>query len=104
MQVRYARISFELAAHECSPDIIQEWIEALDDAVNWSDASDYKLFFSQALSVIGVSIPVGSAEIDLLEAGAALGTIKLEVALSELKFKNLWLSFQDQDTDVIKAN
>jgi hypothetical protein len=103
MQVRYARISFELATHECSPDIIQAWIEVLDDAVNWSHASDYRLFFNQALSVMGVSIPVGSAEIDLLEAGAALGTIKLEVALSDLKFENVWLSFQDQDTDVIEA-
>ncbi len=103
MLIRFARINFELAAVDCTPDAIQAWIEVLDDAVNWSDASDYKLFYNPVLSVLGVSIPVGSAEIELLEAGAALGTVKLEVVLSDLKFENLWLSVQDQDTDVIEA-
>jgi hypothetical protein len=46
---------------------------------------------------------VSPGEIELLEAGAALGTVKLEVVLSELKFENLWLSVQNQDTDVISA-
>ena len=103
MTIRFARINFELAADECTPEDIDAWMEVLDDAVNWADTQDYKLFFNQALSVIGVSIPVSPVEIGLLEAGAALGTIKLEVVLSELKFENLWLSVQDQDTDVISA-
>lgn len=103
MTIRFARINFELAADECTPVDIDAWMEVLDDAVNWADTQDYKLFLNQALSVIGVSIPVSPVEIGLLEAGAALGTVKLEVVLSELKFENLWLSVQDQDTDVISA-
>jgi high-affinity nickel permease len=103
MTIRFARINFELATDECTPVDIDAWMEVLDDAVNWADSPDYKLFFNQALSVIGVSIPVSPGEIELLEAGAALGTVKLEVVLSELKFENLWLSVQNQDTDVISA-
>ena len=101
MTIRFARINFEMAADQCTPEGIDAWMEVLDDAVNWAGTQDHKLFFNQALAVIGVSIPVSSAEIDLLEAGAALGAVKLEVVLSELKFENLWLSVQDHDTDVI---
>jgi hypothetical protein len=33
----------------------------------------------------------------VLEAGAALGTIKLEVLSSDLHFQNLWLSIQERE-------
>ena len=94
--MRDAKINFELAADQCTPNDIQAWMDVLEDAANWSDASDCSLFFDQAVSVVGASIPLGPDEIDVLEAGAALGTIKLEVLSSDLHFQNLWLSIQER--------
>jgi hypothetical protein len=91
-----AKINFELAADQCTPEHIQAWMDVLEDAVNWSHASDCKLFYDPALSVVGASMPVGPAAIDMLEAGAALGAIKLEVLSSDLHFQNLWLSIQER--------
>lgn len=95
--MRGAKINFELAADQCTPNDIQAWMDVLEDAANWSDANDCSLFFDQAVSVVGASIPVGPAEIDVLEAGAALGTIKLEVLSSDLHFQNRWLSIQERE-------
>jgi hypothetical protein len=58
--MRDAKINFELAADQCTPNDIQAWM-------------------------------------DVLEAGAALGTIKLEVLSSDLHFQNLWLSIQERE-------
>ena len=103
MEVRYSRINFELPAADCTEAGIQSWIKVLEIAVDWSYASEYNLFFNQEHRIIGVSIPVKNEALELLEVGAALGTVKLEVVLSDLKFENLWLSVQDQDTDLIEA-
>jgi len=103
MEIRYSRINFQLPAADCKEAAIQSWIEVLEIAVNWSYASEYNLFFNQEHRIIGVSIPVKNEALELLEVGAALGTVKLEVVLSDLKFENLWLSVQDQDTDLIEA-
>ena len=103
MEVRYSRINFELPAADCTEAVIHSWIEVLEDAVNWGSSNDYTLFFNQEHRIIGVSIPVKNEALELLEVGAALGTVKLEVVLSDLKFENLWLSVQDQDTDLIEA-
>ena len=58
--MRDAKINFELAADQCTPNDIQAWM-------------------------------------DVLEAGATLGTIKLEVLSSDLHFQNLWLSIQERE-------
>jgi len=104
MEVRYARINFELPAANCTEAIIQSWIEVLEIAVSWSYASEYKLFFNEELYIIGVSIPVGSEAIALLEVGAVMGIVRIEVVLTELRFENLYLSLEDHDTDVIEMN
>jgi hypothetical protein len=50
--------------------------------------------------IVGVSIPVKNEAIDLLQVGSVLGIVKIEVVLNNLIFDNLWLSLQDEDTDV----
>jgi hypothetical protein len=37
----------------------------------------------------------------LLEVGAVMGIVKMEVVLTELRFENLWLSLEEFDTDLI---
>jgi len=101
MQVRYSRINFELPTEDCTEAVIQSWIEVLEDTVSWFYASKYNLFFNQELYTIGVSIPVDNQAIALLEVGAVLGIARVEVVLKKLRFENLWLSLEDQDTDVI---
>jgi hypothetical protein len=104
IKVRYAKINFQLDATDCKDKTIKSWNEFLDDAVNWSTTSDYSINFNQEQKVISVSLPFGSSDFELLETGAALGKIKAEVFLSDLCFENLWLSIQEQDTDVISSN
>jgi hypothetical protein len=104
MQVRYSRINFELPAEDCKEAVIQSWIEVLEDTVSWFYASKYNLFFNQELYTIGVSIPVDNQAIALLEVGAVLGIARVEVVLKKLRFENLWLSLEDQDTDVIEMS
>ena len=104
MEVRYSRINFELPAADCTEAGIQSWIKVLEIAVDWSYASEYNLFFNQELYTIGVSIPVGSEAIALLEVGAVLGIVRVEVVLIELRFENMWLSLEDHDTDVIEKS
>ena len=53
--MRDAKINFELAADQCTPNDIQAWMDVLEDAANWSDANDCSLFFDQAVSVVGAS-------------------------------------------------
>jgi len=72
--------------------------------VSWFYASKYNLFFNQELYTIGVSIPVDNQAIALLEVGAVLGIARVEVVLKKLRFENLWLSLEDQDTDVIEMS
>ena len=104
MEVRYSRINFELPAEDCTEALIQSGIEVLEVAVNWSYAREYNLFFNGELCTVGVSIPVDNQSIALLEVGAVLGIVKIEVVLTELKFENLWLSLEDHDTDVIEMS
>lgn len=104
MEVRYARINFELPAEDCTETAIQSWIEVLENAVNWSYDGEYNLFFNEKLRTVGVSIPVDNQAIALVEVGAVMGIVRIEVVLNELVFKNLWLSLEDHDTDVIKIN
>ena len=104
MVIRYSRINFELPAEDCREAVIQSWIEVLEIAVNWSYASEYNLFFNQERCTVGVSIPVDNQAIALLEVGAVLGIVKIEVVLTELRFDNLWLSLEDHDTDVIEMS
>jgi len=104
MQVRYSRINFELPTEDCTEAVIQSWIEVLEDTVSWFYASKYNLFFNQELYTIGVSIPVDNQAIALLEVGAVLGIARVEVVLKKLRFENLWLSLEDQDTDVIEMS
>jgi len=104
MQVRYSRINFELPTEDCTEAVIQSWIEVLEDTVSWFYASKYNLFFNQELYTIGVSIPVDNQAIALLEVGAVLGIARAEVVLKKLRFENLWLSLEDQDTDVIEMS
>ena len=104
MEVRYARINFELPTEDCTQAVVQSWINVLEVAVNWFYAGEYNLFFNQELYTIGVSIPVGSEAIALLEVGAVLGIVRVEVVLIELRFENLWLSLEDHDTDVIEKS
>jgi|688.fasta_scaffold266234_1 hypothetical protein len=100
MEVRYARINFEIPVTDCNETAIHSWIEVLEGAVNWGYAHDYKLFFNQVHRIVGVSIPVKNEAIDLLQVGSVLGIVKIEVVLNNLIFDNLWLSLQDEDTDV----
>ena len=74
MEVSYARINFELPAADCT--------EAL----------------------VGVSIPVKNEVLELLEVGAVMGIVKIEVVLNDLRFDNLWLSLEEHDTDVIEIS
>lgn len=104
MSIRYARINLQLAAVDCTSDGIQAWVDVLDAAVNWSTSRDYTIFFNQKLRVIGASLPISNTDQNLLEAGAALGTIKAEVVMSELNFENLWFSIVDIDSDVISVS
>ena len=104
MEVRYARINFELPAADCTEAVIQSWIEVLEIAVNWSYASEYNLFFNEEQYTVGVSIPVGSEAISLLEVGAVMGIVRIEVVLNEFTFENLYLSLEDHDTDVIEMS
>jgi len=76
----------------------------LEVAVNWSYASEYNLFFNPGLCRVGVSIPVFNQAIALLEVGAVLGIVKIEIVLTELRFENLWLSLEDHDSDVLKMS
>ena len=55
--MRDAKINFELAADQCTPNDIQAWMDVLEDAANWSDANDCSLFFDQAVSVVGATSP-----------------------------------------------
>jgi hypothetical protein len=104
MEVRYARINFELPAGDCTEALIQSWIEVLEIAVNWSYASEYNLFFNEELCTVGVSIPVDRRDIELLEVGAVMGIVRIEVVLNELTFENLWLSLENHDTDLIEMS
>ena len=101
MEVRYARINFELPAADCTEAVICSWLEVLEDAVNWSYSSNYTLFFNQDLWTVGISIPVKNEAIELLEVGSVMGIVKIEVTLNDLRFEKLWLSLQDNDSDVI---
>jgi hypothetical protein len=102
MEVRYARINFELPAADCTEALIQSWIEVLEIAVNWSYAREYNLFFNEALCTVGVSIPVKNDALELLEVGAVMGIVKIEVVSKDLWFDNLWLSLEENDTDAIE--
>ena len=102
MEVRYARINFELSASDCTEAVIHSWLEVLEDAVNWGYSHDYTLFFNQELWIVGVSIPVKNEVLELLEVGAVMGIVKIEVVLNDLRFENLWLSLEENDTDAIE--
>jgi hypothetical protein len=104
MEVRYARINFELSASDCTEAVIHSWLEVLEDAVNWGYFHDYTLFFNQELWIVGVSIPVKNEVLELLEVGAVMGIVKIEVVLNDLRFDNLWLSLEEHDTDVIEIS
>ena len=104
MEVRYARINFELSASDCTEAVIHSWLEVLEDAVNWGYSHDYTLFFNQELWIVGVSIPVQNEALELLKVGTVMGVVKIEVVLNNLGFDNLWLSLQDEDTDVIEMS
>ena len=104
MKVRYARINFELSASDCTEAVIHSWLEVLEDAVNWGYSHDYTLFFNQELWIVGVSIPVKNEALELLEVGAVMGIVKIEVVLNDLRFDNLWLSLEEHDTDVIEIS
>jgi hypothetical protein len=104
MEVRYARINFELPAADCTETVIQSWIEVLEIAVNWSYAREYNLFFNEELCKVGVSIPVDNQAIALLEVGAVMGIVRIEVVLNDLTFKNLWLSLEENDTNLIEMS
>lgn len=104
MEVRYARINFKLPTEDCTESVVQSWINVLEVAVNWFYAGEYNLFFNQELYTIGVSIPVGSEAISLLEVGAVMGIVRVEVVLIELRFENLWLSLEEHDIDVIEKS
>ena len=104
MEVRYARINFELPEADCTEAGIQSWIEVLEDTVSWFYASKYNLFLNQELCTIGVSIPVGNEAISLLEVGSVLGIARVEVVLKKLRFENLWLSLEEHDTDAIEMS
>ena len=80
MEVRYARINFELPAADCTQAVIRSWLEVLENAVNWSYSSNYSLFFNQDLCTVGISIPVKNEAIELLEVGSVMGIVKIEVA------------------------
>jgi len=101
MKVRYSRINFELPSEDCTEALIQSWIEVLEIAVNWSYDKQYNLFLNEELCTVGVSIPVDNQAISLLEVGAVMGIVKMEVVLTELRFENLWLSLEEFDTDLI---
>ena len=102
MELSYARINFELPAADCTEALIQSWIEVLEIALNWSYAREYNLFFNQELWIVAVSIPVKNEALDLLEVGAVMGIVKIEVVLNDLRFDNLWLSLEENDTDAIE--
>ena len=104
MEVRYARINFEIPTEDCTEAVVQSWINVLEVAVNWFYAGEYNLFFNKELCTIGVSIPVGSEAISLLEVGAVMGIVRVEVVLIELRFENLWLSLEEHDIDVIEKS
>ena len=104
MEVRYARINFELPTEDCTQAVVQSWINVLEVAVNWFYAGEYNLFFNQELYTIGVSIPVGSEAMDLLKVGAVMGIVKIEVVSKDLRFDNLWLSLEVHDTDAIEMS
>ena len=102
MEVRYARINFELSASDCTEAVIHSWLEVLEDAVNWGYSHDYTLFFNQELWIVGVSIPVKNEALDLLKVGAVMGIVKIEVVSKDLWFDNLWLSLEENNTDTIE--
>ena len=104
IEVRYARINFELPAAGCTEAVIHSWLEVLESAVNWGYSHDYTLFFNQELWIVGVSIPVQNEALELLKVGTVMGVVKIEVVLNNLGFDNLWLSLQDEDTDVIEMS
>lgn len=104
MEIRYARINFELSASDCTEAVIHSWLEVLEDAVNWGYSHDYTLFFNQELWIVGVSIPVKNEVVELLEVGAVMGIVKIEVVLNDLRFDNLRLSLEEHDTDVIEIS
>ena len=104
MEVSYARINFELPAADCTEALIQSWIEVLEIALNWSYAREYNLFFNQELWIVGVSIPEKNEALDLLEVGAVMGIVKIEVVSKDLRFDNLWLSLEEHDTDAIEMS
>ena len=62
------------------------------------------MFFNEKLRTVGVSIPVDNQAIALMEVGAVMGIVKIGVVLNDLRFDNLWLSLEDQDTDVIEMS
>jgi hypothetical protein len=101
---RYARINIQIEQIDSSEERIQSWVTMLDDAVNWSTSSDYTIFYASNFNLIGVSLPVGNTDMELLEVGTVLGNIKAEITLSELEFENLWFSIQEEDTDVIAGS
>jgi len=76
MEVRYARINFELPAEDCTEALIQSWSEVLEIAMNWRYVRGYNLFFNEALCTVGVSIPVKNEALELLEVGAVMGIVK----------------------------
>ena len=102
LEVRYARISFQLDLVDCTHEMINSWFIVLDDAVNWSTSCEYSIFHSKYQRLIGVSLQIGFTDQALLEAGTAVGLIKSEVVMSKLNFDNLWFSIQKQDTDVLQ--
>ena len=102
MKVRYARINFKIPTEDCTEAVVQSWINVLEVAVNWFYAGEYNLFFNQELYTIGVSIPVDNQAIALLEVGAVMGIARVEVVLNDLRFDNLWLSLEENDTDAIE--
>ena len=99
----YARQNFRLPTNVTS-DILSQWQELLNGAALDGGAfEDIDVFFSEKENIIGVSVPIETDPMLLLEAGSILGYVTAEVDRSGLLSPERWMSVHDENGDVIES-
>jgi hypothetical protein len=98
----YARVNFKISEN-LGPETISEWQKLLHGTALWGGADDVEVFVSEKANVIGVSIPVEPDAMLILEAGHVFGFVAAAVEKSNLRYTHKWMSFNDENGNVIES-
>jgi hypothetical protein len=98
----YARKNFRLEG-EVTVDLISQWQKLLHDTALWGGADDLDVFYIEDKKIVGVSIPINTDPMLLLEAGEVLGFVTAEVERSSLRSPQCWISVHDELGNVIES-